>query len=540
MPDCGTEVAAEAVVAVLNPYRRVESRTAPAGEDLSESLCLTGWRGERVNGQLLVWAPEELPQLSVTAEALTDGKGGSIPVSASMLRYTRAHGSLYADVIGNESSCDQPAKLMRPVWVQVDIPAGAAAGTYRGYISVRAEGLSERRIPVELEVDAPVLPPAAQRRVHLDLWQHPEAVARWHRVEPWSPEHFALMKPLMRRLADAGQKVITCTLIDEAWNGQTYDYFPSLIRWIKSADGSWRYDYSRFDAWVDFMMQEVGISEQISCYTMVPWSMSIRYYDEAAQMHRNLKLDVLHPSYEKIWGHFLSDFREHVRGRGWLNKTCIALDERPDALVRAAKAVIDRYAPEFRIVSAVDKPTAVTREVYDVSPILTHADSVAPELLEERRKDGRKTTFYVCLHPAKPNTFTFSPPAEAEWLGLFAAANNLDGFLRWAYNSWNRNPFETTDFVQWPSGDCFLVYPGNLSSVRFEHLRDGLEEFEKVGILRDAAERLGTDEAGRIISEMNAELRRLFTVERSRGDSHESDVRHARELIRRTAAALLD
>ena len=31
------------------------------------------------------------------------------------------------------------------------------------------------------------------------------------------------------------------------------------------------------------------------------------------------------------------------------------------------------------------------------------------------------------------------------------------------------------------------VYPGNLSSLRFEKLRDGLEEFEKVNILRARA-----------------------------------------------------
>ncbi|UQT46099.1 DUF4091 domain-containing protein [Akkermansia muciniphila] len=90
----------------------------------------------------------------------------------------------------------------------------------------------------------------------------------------------------------------------------------------------------------------------------------------------------------------------------------------------------------------------------------------------------------------KPNTFTISPLAEAEWLPLFAAANHLDGFLRWAYNSWNRNPFEKTDFGNWPAGDCYLVYPGNLSSLRFEKLRDGLEEFEKVNILRARAAKI--------------------------------------------------
>lgn len=257
-----------------------------------------------------------------------------------------------------------------------------------------------------------------------------------------------------------------------------------MIEWIKGKNGTMRWNYANFDKWVSFMINEVGVKGQISCYTMIPWNMKVRYLDEATGKYKFLDLKPNDPSYEAIWGPFLTDFRKHVKSKGWLDKTCIGLDERPDAMVRAAKNVLDKYAPEFKIVSAVNRPTAMTRDVYDVSPVLDHADTVTGDLLAQRKKEGKKTTFYVCVHPKKPNTFTVSPLAEAEWLPLFAAANHLDGFLRWAYNSWNRNPFEKTDFGNWPAGDCYLVYPGNLSSLRFEKLRDGLEEFEKVNILR--------------------------------------------------------
>ena len=133
--------------------------------------------------------------------------------------------------------------------------------------------------------------------------------------------------------------------------------------------------------------------------------------------------------------------------------------------------------------------------------------------VKRREKDD-----VLCLCPSqKANTFTISPLAEAEWLPLFAAANHLDGFLRWAYNSWNRNPFEKTDFGNWPAGDCYLVYPGNLSSLRFEKLRDGLEEFEKVNILRARAAK--NPKAKAAVARMDEELSKLFTVEKSRGDS---------------------
>lgn len=127
-------------------------------------------------------------------------------------------------------------------------------------------------------------------------------------------------------------------------------------------------------------------------------------------------------------------------------------------------------------------------------------------------------------------------------LFYFQASNEFQPFFntdqlscrpsRWAYNSWNRNPFEKTDFGNWPAGDCYLVYPGNLSSLRFEKLRDGLEEFEKVNILRARAAK--NPKAKAAVARMDEELSKLFTVEKSRGNSHEEDVRKAREIIRKT------
>ena len=38
--------------------------------------------------------------------------------------------------------------------------------------------------------------------------------------------------------------------------------------------------------------------------------------------------------------------------------------------------------------------------------------------------------------------------------------------------------------MRWPAGDCFLVYPGPRSSIRFERLREGIADYEKIRLLR--------------------------------------------------------
>lgn len=97
---------------------------------------------------------------------------------------------------------------------------------------------------------------------------------------------------------------------------------------------------------------------------------------------------------------------------------------------------------------------------------------------------GYKTTFYVCCVEEEPNTFTFSNPAEASYLAWYAAYRNFDGMLRWSYNSWTEDPLSDSRFRRFPAGDTYMVYPGGLSSVRFERLREGIQDFEKISIIK--------------------------------------------------------
>ncbi|MFA7054864.1 MAG: DUF4091 domain-containing protein, partial [Kiritimatiellia bacterium] len=50
--------------------------------------------------------------------------------------------------------------------------------------------------------------------------------------------------------------------------------------------------------------------------------------------------------------------------------------------------------------------------------------------------------------------------------------------------NWPRDPLYDASFGPWPAGDTFLLYPGPRASVRWELLRDGIEEAEKIRALR--------------------------------------------------------
>ena len=67
----------------------------------------------------------------------------------------------------------------------------------------------------------------------------------------------------------------------------------------------------------------------------------------------------------------------------------------------------------------------------------------------------------------------------------------LDGYLRWALNSWVKDPLLDTRFITWGAGDCYLLYPGGRTSTRFERLIEGVQAYEKIRVLRNETDKRG-------------------------------------------------
>lgn len=346
--------------------------------------------------------------------------------------------------------------------------------------------------PVGVTVVDRVLPPPGEWKFFLDLWQHPWAVSRYFGVKPFSRAHYGRMEKVYRTLAESGVKALTVTLLDQPWNHQCYDAYNSMIGRVKKDDGSWRFDYSIFDEYVEFG-RRCGIGPDIACYTMCPWGYVVRWRDERGEIHRA----VAKPGsreFEDFWGAFLVDFTAHLKAKGWFEDAYIAMDERSPEDVSFIARFIQERSPGMKIAMAGNrKPSDFKGIVIDNYSQIVY--DITPEFLAEvpgRREKGFKTTFYVCCSPYRPNTFMASGKNEPFWLGAYASLRNLDGFLRWAANSWPQDPYVDAAYGNWASGDTFLVYPNGEPSLRLVDLRAGVIVAEKLRIL-NANGQIGAD-----------------------------------------------
>ena len=468
-------------------YSRSEVPAMPA----VKSLALYAWKGERVAAQAVLTTPVAVGKMTISVSDLTSGRK-TIPASCVrqyFVRYTmsdkdsgRKDSILVADRLSSVAELSLDAKSVRPVWLDIRVPQDAEAGTYRGTLTATCDGRSFT-LPFTLQVGRHTLPEPSKWAFHLDLWQNPYTVARYYDVPLWSKEHFDLMRPVMKQYAEAGGKVITCSIIQRPWNGQTEDPFESMIAKMRTLDGTWIYDYTVFDRWVEFMM-DCGVTKQIDCYTLVPWHYRFDYFDLATNSVRYVECKPGEKSYEDFILPFLRDFASHLKQKGWFSRTCIAMDERPMDQMKAAYDIVKRADQGYRIAGAFNYFPEFTANVHDAS-VGYRFELLEEKILEARREKGDPVTFYTCCGPDWPNTFTYSPPAESAYMGWHASAAGYDGYLRWAFNSWVKAPCQDARFRTWPSGDCFLVYPGE-SSIRMERLVEGIQAYEKIRLLMDS------------------------------------------------------
>lgn len=461
----------------------------------------TGWKGERLNAQIVTWSADTTEQVRVAVGDLTSEKGeriGKESLTVHTVRYVLSnfpYRATHTDCgVGLNDSVwlvpdrfekldrfDIPGRSVRSVWLTLDVPSGASPGIYSGKVQVSSVR-DQKTLTVRVTVQDQALPRPKDWSYRLDLWQNPWVVASYYQVEPWSPEHKMLLKKHLQPYADAGGKYITTYAVHSPWSDNSYMIEGTMIDWTKRSDGAWEFDYSIFDQYVELAM-EVGIDKAITIYTPVPWGYRFRYMDEKTGNYIHAEWSPDTQEFRDVWKIFLDDLHAHLKTKGWLEKTYLGINENPMDITIAAAKFIKEHSKDWKITYAGNWHPELTGLLDDYSPIIESEPS--RKELADRKARGFSTTYYVCCTPAQPNNFVFSAPVEGTFQGWYAASHGYDGFLRWAYDAWPEDPMRDARHTLWPAGDCFLVYPGGGSSIRFERMREGIVDFEKIRIIRE-------------------------------------------------------
>lgn len=534
-------------------------------------LALTAVRGEQVSAQLAIAAGHRIDDLRARVSRLRGPDGHTLPPQASQVRYVRyapvmraksehdwsasiedvsssreVSGDRNPDVVGDPlaelPAVDVPAYAAQPVWFTFRVPRDARPGTYTATVTLRSSTGRLASYPLTLEVSRAQVPAPRDYRFHLDVWMQPETIATQADVPLWSRRHWRLMEAYFADLASRGQKVVNTAIVDNPWHhewalgetrSQTWEPYRSMVAWAWDGE-RFSFDYDRFDRYVT-AARRAGLGPTIAAYSMLAFHSEehLTYTDTRTGKRVYEEVELGGERWREAWGAFLRDFSAHLRQRGWLADTWLSFDERPPETMTVVRDFVHEVAPEFDERIAVAGTLDTEGIAHNLSVGWRDLEKVTDELVKRRRQAGKRTTFYVYGWPPHPNTLAFSPAVEARMLPWIAAQRHLDGLLRWSYNSWPAEVFTDPVFV-FVQGDEYLVYPGEkgrpMSSVRWEQLREGIEDFELVAQVR---ERLETGEAD------PERLRRALRLATRHHDGREKDPADLVEARRLVVAELL-
>lgn len=528
---CAVAEGAEAFTArVTNGYYNIyaesyETEIEKIGADSTSlrSFEAFAWRGDETFARVDLFTREQgYEDVALVKGDLVNGTGDVISAdnitftymdAAPTYGYGRNGEGLY-EVITDDTLRDLKEESLYCAWVTIVVPEAAKAGVYTTTLSavcgdtVLAEFLFTVRV-------YDLVQPALNSVV--DLWMWPYNSVRYYsgltteeffgtdtaRTEVdydliWNThldeKYFPALESELELYAKAGGDAIFAQ-IDE--QGRTNgDPYPSLVKWTKKADGTFSFDYTDFDKWVELNMKH-GIDSQIKCYDLGQWQNRIVYYDEAKGEVVNEMYYTKDEGWRYYTGIFIDDFMVHLKEKGWFDITYIAMDEKDyyitKAVVDLVKAHTDADGDRLKLATAVAcfDCESLFDDIDDLSLAYGLMSGYLADIVERRNELGLITTLYTC---GPQGSSMIDNPYESAQSVHQTYKLGCSGFLRWALQKYNADPYESSINYNESlcAGDCYLIYPSrdinemkSYSTPRYEALCEGIRDVAKAEYLEE-------------------------------------------------------
>jgi hypothetical protein len=505
------------------------SRPVPGGSTRS-LIRLSAARNESESFQIVLKPRQTVEQISVTATDLRGPRGAKIAkenIGVCRVAYVKVETP--TDATGVAAEWPDPLPPLAPggeftpevgrntpLWITVSVPDGIPGGDYSGVIELQGKQRSKfdraawhARVPLRVRVWNFTLPKETRLKTALGI--SPGPVKQYHNLTT-DEELAAVWDKYMRNFA--AHRISPYWPMGPATIGIAFDKSASPPR-VKL-------DFTKFDAAAKRYLDEFGFNTFRLPLAGLghggqgkPW-----HEGEFGGFRQGTR------EYEALWGDYARQLSDHLEQNGWLRKAYLYWYDEPEpadyAPVRRNNEQIKRLAPKLArmLTEQPEKELAGCVDIW--CPMsLNHR----PDACQERQRAGERIWWYVCCAPKAPYCTLFIDHAAIElrtWLWQ-TWGYGVEGILIWTTDWWNshakfkpparQNPWEdpmsyTPEGGHWGNGDGRFVYPPNrandltlkfldgpVNCIRWEMLRDGVEDYEYFAMLRELAKGNADDEA---------------------------------------------
>ena len=465
------------------------------------AIEIFGIRNEIVSAQCVIQANEPLDRVAVTVSPLVnDEHSVSMPESAIEWNFVgcirisentpkhkgtdliRPAPARFPDYLAEERAVSLEQDGYKAVFLTVRIPRNATAGRYKGTVTVNSNRGS-RSLPLRLRVYPLTLPD--ERHLMVTKWYTTSKFRQFHGIDSRDPEKFYQMLALYaQNMAEHRQNVFRVSL--------------DLIASKRHGGDRFEFDFSKFDKWADIFwstgrmdLLETGF---VARFGEGGWSSREILLRDFRVLDESTGRTVTVPGKEFL-PRFLPALEDHLREKNWLDKTVFHIADEPSnhnvMSWREASDYVHRWAPALRRIDAIETPHCFDRlEIW--VPKLDHL-ATWHGAFKNAQDQGNELWFYtvgIFQRGSYPNKTADVALIESRLLHWLNYRFGLKGYLHWGFNSWTDNPFEDPGKHR---GDGWQVYPkkdGLLCSLRWEQMRNGLQDYEYLWLLEDKISRI--------------------------------------------------
>jgi len=287
-------------------------------------------------------------------------------------------------------------------------------------------------------------------------------------------------------------------------------------------------DFTQWDPWLEKYVDGLGFQS---------FRLPISYMPRRDAPGRVGSYEQGSEAYDRIVGDYLHTLQEHLREKGWLDVAYAYWVDEPAPEhyenVRYGMRLLDEYAPDIRRMLTEQPEPDLVGFVDIWCPVL---HNYAEEAARERQAAGDVMWWYVCTGPKAPfaGLFTDHNAVDLRIWQWMSWKYDVTGSLIWATNYWYspqrtretgeyQNPWDDPMSYRsggggwWGNGDGRFIYPpkvdpnsehepivtGPVDSVRWEMLREGLEDYEYFATLSRLA---GDDAAAAALLRIEPEI----------------------------------
>jgi len=460
-----------------------------------------GIRNEYVSAQCAVKANQDLEHVTISVSPLVNAKhavslprnavrwnfAGSILIRENTPKYRptdliRRAPAWFPDYLADDREISLKKGMYRGIFLTVYIPRDVEEGDYQGTVTIKTER-GDASIPIHLTVYPLALPDA--RHLMVTEWYTTSQFKRFHDIDPSDSERFyEMLRLYAENMAEHRQNVFRVSL--------------DLIVCERDDQVKLRFNFTKFDKWADIFWKtgrmdllETGF---VARFGDGGWSSQEIVLRDFRVQERSTSRRVTIPGREFL-PQFLPAFENHLREKGWLEKTVFHIADEPsnhNAMSwREASNYVHRYAPALRRIDAIETTHCLDRlEIW--IPKLDHL-ATWYDAYEKAQNQGHELWFYtvgIFQKGSYPNKTVDVALIESRILHWLNYRFGLKGYLHWGFNHWTDDPFAASGKHR---GDGWHVYPkkdGLLCSLRWEQMRNGIQDYEYFWMLEDKIRKL--------------------------------------------------